>query len=163
MDDRIITGISHSVSKGSIRLDSVPNESGISGQIFKILGERKVLVDMIAQSNIEQGEVTSMTFTLPRAQLGKAQELLLPLCRKFGMGLYSKTSVAKISVVGTGMRYQHGVAARVFEALGRKGINIEFISTSEIRISVLVEEGDVKRALEVLHEEFDLGNVNNGG
>ena len=117
-----------------------------------------MIIDMIVQ-NVSAGGATDISFTLNAADLPKAQATLQPVAEAIGAaGLTARDGIAKLSVVGIGMRSHSGVAARLFEGLGRAGINIQMISTSEIKIAVIIEESAIAEAVNLAHSSFGLEN-----
>jgi aspartate kinase len=156
MEDVVIRGISLERNQAKITVDDVRDEPGIAGQIFSTIATGNISVDMIVQSVSEHG-TTDLSFTIHENDLAAATELLTPLVQEVkATGLITKAGVAKLSVVGIGMRSHSGVAARLFDCLGKGGINIQLISTSEIKIAVVIDGQDADRAAQLTHEEFGL-------
>ncbi len=156
MEDVVIRGISVERNQAKVMVDDVRDEPGIAGRIFSTIARGNISVDMIVQSVSEHG-TTDVSFTMHENDLPAAIELLAPLVKEVqAAGLITKAGVAKLSVVGIGMRSHSGVAARLFDCLGRGGINIQLISTSEIKIAVVIDGGDVDRAAQLTHQEFGL-------
>lgn len=156
MEDVVIRGISLERNQAKVTLDDVRDEPGIAGRIFSAIASGNISVDMIVQSVSEHG-TTDLSFTMHENDLPAARELLAPLVREIrAAGLITKAGVAKLSVVGIGMRSHSGVAARLFECLGKGGINIQLISTSEIKIAVVIDGQNADRAAQLTHEEFGL-------
>src|SRR6266404_4241901 len=125
-------------------------------QIFSTIAAANIVVDMIVQSVSEHG-TTDLSFTIHENDLDAARKLLEPVIKEVkAAGLITKKGVAKLSVVGIGMRSHSGVAARLFDCLGKAGINIQLISTSEIKIAVVIDENDAERAAQLTHAEFGL-------
>lgn len=157
MEKQLVTGLAHSRDEAKITLVEVADKPGVSAAIFGSLADAAIVVDMIVQSASQNGKTTDMTFTLPRADLLRATETLKANQGKIGyQGMFSSSDVAKISVVGVGMRSHAGVAQLMFKTLADKGINIQVISTSEIKVSVLIEESYVELALRALHTAYGL-------
>jgi aspartate kinase len=157
MEDVVIRGISVERNQAKVTIDDVRDEPGIAGRIFSVIASGNISVDMIVQSVSEHG-TTDVSFTMHENDLPAATELLTPLVKEVhAAGLITKAGVAKLSVVGIGMRSHSGVAARLFECLGKGGINIQLISTSEIKIAVVIDGQDVDRAAQLTHQEFGLG------
>ena len=157
MEDVVVRGVSIERKQAKVTLADVPDIPGIASQVFSAVSAANIMVDMIVQSASEKN-TTDLSFTINEADLPMAEKLLEPLVA--GMGgttLLAQNGVAKLSVVGIGMRSHSGVAARLFECLGRGGINIQLISTSEIKIAVVVDEKDVDQAAKLTHEVFGLG------
>jgi aspartate kinase len=140
-----------------VTLLGVPDKPGIAAKIFRPLSEANIVVDMIIQ-NISDAGRTDLTFTVPRSDLKKTVDLVKKnLPEMAEAGIRTDDSIAKVSVVGVGMRSHAGVAQRTFEILASEGINILMISTSEIKISVVVEAKYAELAVRVLHDGFGLG------
>ncbi len=157
MEDVVVRGVSIERKQAKVTLADVPDIPGIASRVFSAVSAANIMVDMIVQSASEKN-TTDLSFTINEADLPMAEKLLEPLVA--GMGgttLLAQNGVAKLSVVGIGMRSHSGVAARLFECLGRGGINIQLISTSEIKIAVVVDEKDVDQAAKLTHEVFGLG------
>jgi aspartate kinase len=156
MEDVVIRGISVERNQAKVTIDDVRDEPGIAGRIFSTIASGNISVDMIVQSVSEHG-TTDLSFTIHENDLPAAAELLTPLVKEVkATGLITKAGVAKLSVVGIGMRSHSGVAARLFDCLGKGGINIQLISTSEIKIAVVIDGQDVDRAAQLTHQEFGL-------
>ncbi|MEY2576498.1 MAG: aspartate kinase [Verrucomicrobiota bacterium] len=156
MEDVVIRGISLERNQAKVTVDDVRDEPGIAGRIFSAIARGNISVDMIVQSVSEHG-TTDVSFTMHETDLPAATELLTPLVKEVqAAGLINKAGVAKLSVVGIGMRSHSGVAARLFDCLGKGGINIQLISTSEIKIAVVIDGQDADRAAQLTHEEFGL-------
>jgi aspartate kinase len=162
MEQAIISGISHDASEAKVTIREVPDQPGIAAAIFRPLAEAGVNLDMIVQNVSAEGR-TDVSFTMPKDDLAKADPVLDEIARTVGgHGVVTDTDVAKISLVGAGMKTHPGVAADMFEALAKAGINIEIISTSSIRISCLVRAADVERAVRAVHERFRLAEPDVG-
>jgi len=159
MEDVVIRGVSVDRKQAKITVDDVRDEAGIAGRIFSTIARGNIVVDMIVQSVSEHG-TTDVSFTIHESEVEAARKLLEPLVKEVkAAGLITKSGVAKLSVVGIGMRSHSGVAARLFECLGKGGINIQLISTSEIKIAVVVDEKEVDRAAQLTHAEFGLARL----
>ncbi len=157
MEQAIISGVTHDSSEAKITIEQVPDKPGVAGKLFRALADAACNVDMIVQNVSTQGH-TDISFTLPREDLDRASDTLRSIVGEIGATRYeSDLDVGRVSLVGAGMKSHPGVAATMFETLAREGINIEMISTSTIRISCVVREGDVERAVRALHDEFRLG------
>ena len=158
MEDVVIRGISVERKQAKVTLDDVPDMPGLASRVFSAIGAANILVDVIVQSASDRN-ATDLSFTIHEQDLPRAEELLVPVVQEIGAArLISHGGVAKLSVVGIGMRSHSGVAARLFECLGRGNINIELISTSEIKITVVIAEKDADRAAQLTHEAFGLAN-----
>jgi aspartate kinase len=159
MEDVVIRGVSIERNQAKLTIDDVPDEAGVAGRIFSTIAQGNIVVDMIVQSVSEHG-TTDISFTIHEHDLDAARELLVPIVTETkAVGLITKSGVAKLSVVGIGMRSHSGVAARLFDCLGKGGINIQLISTSEIKIAVVIDGKDVERAAQLTHEEFGLARL----
>ncbi len=158
MESVVVTGISHDKDQAKITVLHVSDTPGIAHSIFAPLAAAEINVDMIIQSASSEG-YTDMSFTVPRTDYKSAMEILQDLIRqKKAIYVVGDDKVAKVSVVGVGMRTHSGVAATMFKIMALSGINIQMISTSEIKVSVVVNEKDMKKAVEVLHKGFGLEN-----
>ena len=154
MNDVLVSGVACDKNEAKITLVRVPDRPGLAAQIFGPIADAHIVVDMIIQNASEDG-TTDLTFTVPKADHKKAltiMEKTLPAVQ--AQGIKVDPDIAKISVVGVGMRTHAGVAAKMFEVLAREGINIEMISTSEIKISVVVDAKYAELAVRVLHHAF---------
>jgi aspartate kinase len=159
MEDVVIRGISIDRKQAKVTVDDVSDEAGIAGQIFSAVAQSNIVVDMIVQS-VGQHGTTDISFTIHENDVDAARKVLEPVVKKVkAAGLITKSGVAKLSVVGIGMRSHSGVAARFFDCLGKGGINIHLISTSEIKIAVVVDEKDVDLAAKLTHAEFGLAKL----
>ena len=160
VEQEIVSGIAHSGNEAKITLVSVPDNPGIAAAIFGPLSEASIIVDMIVQNVSEDGNATDLTFTVPKDDLARTMQVLEAAQDRLGFErVVGDPDVVKISVVGVGMRSHAGVAMRMFQALADKGINIQVISTSEIKISVLVSDAYTELALRSLHTAYGLDAV----
>ncbi|MDO8689830.1 MAG: aspartate kinase [Dehalococcoidia bacterium] len=151
-----VRGIAHDTDVAKVTVLGVPDRPGIAAAIFEPLAEAGISVDTIVQ-NASVERITDLTFTVGRNDLGRAMDLVEPLARSIGArGCVNDSSLAKVSIVGTGMASSPGYAARMFKALHQAGINIELITTSEIRITCIIGESQVKDAVRSLHQAFEL-------
>ena len=158
MESNVVAGVAHSRDEAKLTLISVADRPGIAAMIFSALSEAGVNVDMIVQNISEEGR-TDMTFSCPTNQVARAEQALQKAMADQVLNyreLIADTAVAKISVVGIGMRSHTGVAARMFKALSDEGINIKVITTSEIKISVLIDRKYTELAVQALHDAFEL-------
>ncbi|MBI2350877.1 MAG: aspartate kinase [Deltaproteobacteria bacterium] len=154
MDSVLVSGVTYDKDEAKITLLKVPDRPGLAAQIFSPIAEAHIVVDMIIQNASEDG-TTDLTFTVPKADYKKAISLVEKTASAIqAKGIKVDPNIAKVSIVGVGMRTHAGVAAKMFRVLAREGINIEMISTSEIKISVVIGEKQMERAVRVLHEEF---------
>jgi aspartate kinase len=134
----------------------VPDRPGVAATVFQPLAEAGINVDMIVQ-NVGHHGATDLSFTIPRIELPKAKRILEPIARELGFReLTTDSSVAKVSIVGAGIQNAPGYAARMFAALRDAGVNIEMISTSEIRITTIIAEDALETAVRALHDAFEL-------
>ena len=157
MEKSEISGIAHSLNEAKITLSGVPDQPGQAADIFGTLAQHSINVDMIVQSSSINQEVTDITFTIPETDLLIAEKAIKQLQKKISFNKFnSDTNVVKISVVGNAMRTQSGMAKTMFETLARNQINIHVISTSEIKISVLISADYYELAMRSLHSEFGL-------
>lgn len=156
MEDVLVRGVAHDMGEAKITLRGVPDRPGIAAALFRRMADADINVDMIVQ-NISYAGVTDLSFTVPNADLRKAMDVCLFIQREIGaVEIVSDEDIAKVSLVGIGMRSHSGVAAKMFQALADHNINIEMISTSEIKISCVVRESQAEEAVRVLHEAFQL-------
>lgn len=156
MENVVVRGVSIDRKQAKLTVDDVCDEPGVAGRIFSTIAAANIVVDMIVQSVSEHG-TTDLSFTIHESDLDSARKLLEPVVKEVkAAGLITKKGVAKLSVVGIGMRSHSGVAARLFDCLGKAGINIQLISTSEIKIAVVIDETEVERAAQLTHQEFGL-------
>ncbi|MGW8204136.1 aspartate kinase [Sphingomonas bisphenolicum] len=157
MERQLITGIAHDKNEAKIIVTRVPDKPGAVANIFTPLADAAINVDMIIQNDSKDNEETDVTFTVPRADLARSVDILEANKDAIGFRrIITDTEVAKISVVGVGMRSHAGVAATMFKTLAERGINIEAISTSEIKVSVLIDEDETELAVRVLHTAYGL-------
>lgn len=159
MEEAVVTGVTHDRSQAKISVLRVPDRPGIAAQVFGAIAERGIVVDMIVQ-NISRDGYTDMSFTVPRPDYRRAVEALQDVARQVGAeGVVHDERVAKVSIVGVGMRSHSGVAARMFATLAREGINIQMISTSEIALSCVIEDKYAELAVRALHDAFELARA----
>lgn len=150
-------GIAHDTNVAKITVVGVPDRPGIAAALFEPLSQAGISVDTIVQ-NASINNITDLTFTVTRDDLGKAMAIVEPAAMNMGATkCVSDSTLAKVSLVGAGMQNTPGYAAKMFRALSDKGINIQLITTSEIRITCIIEESQVKDAVKALHKAFDLG------
>ncbi|MBD5608075.1 MAG: aspartate kinase, partial [Desulfovibrio sp.] len=156
MEAVLVSGIAYDKDQARVTVRSVPDVPGMATAIFNPLSESGVLVDMIVQNTANDGR-TDMTFTIPRKDLQETLKITERVARDIGAAeVLHDVSVAKVSAIGVGMRSHSGVAARAFAALAQEGINIMMISTSEIKITILIQEKYVELAVRILHDAFGL-------
>jgi aspartate kinase len=156
LEREVVNGIAYSQNEAKVTLLGVPDIPGIAAKVFGPLADANVNVDMIVQNISADGQKTDLTFTVPRADLPKTLEAVKDGVEIDNSHIMTDDKVSKVSVVGIGMSSHAGVAQRMFKALSDKGINIQVISTSEIKISVLIAEEYTELAVRSLHEAYDL-------
>jgi aspartate kinase len=159
LEQAILTGVAHDRSEAKVTVVGLPDEPGYAAKVFRAVADAEINIDMVLQniSKVETGK-TDITFTLPKTDSARAVEMLTNRQSEIGFSqvLYDD-HIGKVSLVGAGMKSHPGVTATFCEALSNAGINIDLISTSEIRISVLVRDDELDQAVQVLHQAFDLG------
>ena len=157
MEEVVVTGVTHDRNQAKISILRVPDRPGIAGQVFGAVADANIVVDMIVQ-NISRDGFTDMSFTVPRGDYQRAIEVLTHVSPSVGaQGVVHDERVAKVSIVGVGMRSHSGVASRMFATLAREGVNIQMISTSEIAVSCVIEEKYAELAVRALHDVFEVG------
>jgi len=160
VEQQVVSGIAYSKDEAKVSIRRVKDQPGVSASIFGPLAEADISVDMIVQNVSADGETANITFTLQRKDLKRALEVLDRVRDKVGFReLTSSSDVAKVSVVGIGMRSHAGIAARMFKTLADKSINIQAITTSEIKISVLIDEAYTELAVRALHSAYGLDKI----
>jgi aspartate kinase len=158
MEKAIISGVTHDVSEGKLTIQDVPDRPGIAARVFRRMADEGVNVDMIVQ-NVSTAGTTDISFTVPREDGLRAKNSIDAELREIGgQDVSYDEGIGKVSLVGAGMRSHPGVAATMFAALADAGVNIEMISTSSIRISVVVREADVVKAVRAVHDRFSLSD-----
>jgi aspartate kinase len=151
-----VSGIAHDSDVAKVTVRGVPDRPGIAASLFGPLSDAGISVDTIVQ-NASVEKITDLTFTVARNDLDKAMKLMEPLAKQISAGeILSDLSLAKVSIVGAGMQSGPGYAATMFRTLFDAGINIELITTSEIRITCIIDESKVKEAVRALHKAFEL-------
>jgi aspartate kinase len=162
MEQVVVTGVTHDRNQSKISILRVPDRPGIASQVFGAVGAQNIVVDMIVQ-NISRDGYTDISFTVPRTEHTRAVAALEDVGRAVGaQGVVHDERIAKVSIVGVGMRSHSGVAARMFSTLAKEGINIQMISTSEIAVSCVVEDKYTELAVRTLHDAFALGRERTG-
>jgi aspartate kinase len=160
MEKAIISGIAHNQDEAKLSLIGVPDKPGIAFQILQPISDANIEVDMIVQSVSAREGLTNFAFTVHRNDYDKALNILENICKKLdAISVQSDDKVVKVSLVGIGMRSHAGIAAKMFEVLHNENINIEMISTSEIKISVVINEKYLELAVRSLHSAFELENI----
>jgi aspartate kinase len=156
MEDPIISGVTHDISEAKVTVTNVPDRPGISAALFEPLAAANVNVDMIVQNTSKDG-TTDISFTVPKADMSAAERIVAEVAKDIGAaGVDHDSEIAKVSLIGAGMKTSPGVAARMFRVLADENVNIEMISTSTIRISCVVAASDMERAVRALHTAFGL-------
>jgi aspartate kinase len=159
MEQAIVSGVSHDVSEAKLTIRRVPDRPGVAATLFRALADEAVNVDMIEQ-NVSHDGFTDISFTVPHDDLQKAITVMEKIVDETEASGYSHDAgIGRVSLVGAGMKTHPGIAAEMFEVLARESVNIEMISTSSIRISCVVREDDVDRAVQALHRAFGLGEA----
>jgi aspartate kinase len=157
MEDIVVSGVTVNKNEAKITICDVPDKPGIAAKIFKKIADENINIDMIIQ-NISRTGYTDMSFTVPEKDLKKTLKTAKGVAKKIGAGdVQCNDNIAKLSVVGIGMRSHSGIASRMFAALARNKINIEMISTSEIKISCVINKSSAVKAVRAVHKEFGLG------
>ena len=156
VEDPIISGVVTDMSEAKVTVFGVPDRPGISATLFEPLAAANVNVDMIVQNTSKEG-TTDISFTMPKADMSVAEDIVARVADEIGAeGVTHDADIAKVSLVGAGMKTSPGIAATMFRCLADSGVNIEMISTSTIRISVVIAAADLEKAARVLHTAFDL-------
>lgn len=156
MEDPVISGVVTDMSEAKVTVRKVPDKPGISARLFEALAGANVNVDMIVQNTSTEG-TTDISFTVPKADMKVAEDIVNAIAKEIGaVGVAHDDKIAKVSLVGAGMKTSPGIAAKMFRVLADNGVNIEMISTSTIRISVVISADDLERAARSLHEAFGL-------
>src|SRR5256886_8183008 len=165
MERPLVTGIAHSTQDARVTLVGVPDRPGVAGRIFGALAKADVNVDMIIQNEpVSPNHRAELSFTVPKNDLSAARRTREPLARELELeDVVTDEEIGSVSLVGAGMRTHPGVAAKVFETLGERGINIEIITTSPIKISCVIRAEQVPEAVKALHTAFGLGGEAGGG
>lgn len=159
LENVVVRGVSVERNQAKVTITNVPDRPGAASRIFTALADAHVIVDVIVQ-NVSAAGTTDISFTTNRDELEKLGTLLNPIVKEIGASdVLKQEGIAKLSVVGIGMRSHSGVAARLFEALARGGVNIEMISTSEIKIAVILDEAKIVEAANLAHEAFGLAQA----
>src|SRR6185369_7114252 len=154
MEDVLVSGVTYDRDEAKITLLGVPDQPGLAARVFGPIADANIVVDMIIQNASAEG-TTDLTFTVPKADFQQAMKLVEKLAREVGAkGVRTDENIAKVSVVGLGMRSHAGVAAKMFRTLADVNINIQMIATSEIKTSIVVDAKFVELAVRVLHDAF---------
>lgn len=156
MEQAIVSAVTSDASEAKVTVTGVPDQPGIAASLFRALADRSVNVDMIVQNTSTEG-ATDISFTVPKDDLDESLEVTTALAPKIGAAtVHSDANIARVSIIGAGMKTNPGVSATMFEVLADAGINIEMISTSSIRLSCVVKESEMDRAVQALHEKLGL-------
>jgi len=159
MEQAIVSAVTHDTSEAKMTIAGVPDRTGVAATLFRALADLDVNVDLIVQNVSDRG-VTDISFTVPKGDLDRTMEETRKLVAEIGAaGVDADAAIARVSIVGAGMRSNPGVAATMFETLAGTGVNIQMISTSAIRVSCVVAEGQVEEAVTALHEAFGLADA----
>ena len=159
-ETRAVTGVAYSKDEAKITIIDVEDKPGVAAEIFKELASSSVNVDMIVQNNFIERKMTNITFTVPMTDLKKSLGVLEELKKRIVFSkVLDEQNLSKVSIIGSGMRNQPGIAAKMFECLSSNNINIEVISTSEIKISVLIDRNKTESAVNALHSVFNLDKI----
>lgn len=157
MEQVVVSGITYDKNQAKITIPAVPDKPGIASRIFSAIADYNIIVDTIIQ-NISHDGLTDISFTVPRDDAKKAGELVSKITKEIGAKeVQIKEDVANVSIIGVGMRSHSGVAAKMFSSLAQEGINILMISTSEIKISCVIDARYAELAVRTLHDAFELG------
>jgi aspartate kinase len=159
LEQALISGVACDADEAKMTIEQVPDRPGVAAEVFRAVADGGIHVDMIVQNSSREGEGrTDLSFTVPKADLARAAVLVEQLAGSIGAAGHAvDDGIAKVSLVGAGMKSNPSVVADMFEALAAEGINIEMISTSTIRISCVVRAEDADRAVRAVHAKFNLG------
>ena len=161
MEGLIVSGVTYNKNEARITVSGVPNQPGIAAKIFTPISDENIIVDMIIQNQDAGKGKADMTFTVIRSDYERTLKLLQELIKKIGAeSVQGDTNITKISIVGVGMRNHSGIASTMFSVLAKEGINISMISTSEIKVSCVIEEKYTELAVRALHDAFELDKTN---
>jgi aspartate kinase len=156
MEKVVVSGVAYDKNQVKVTVQGVPDKPGVAAKIFNTISDNNIVVDMIIQ-NVGEGGLTDMSFTVPKTDAKKIAEVMKKIVAEIGAkGVAVKEDIAKVSIVGVGMRSHSGVASKMFSAMAKEGINIMMISTSEIKISIVIDAMYTELAVRVLHETFEM-------
>ena len=159
MEDVVVSGIAYDKNEAKIAIRGVPDIPGVAAKIFGALDEKSIVVDLIVQ-NVSKDGRTDLTFTVGKADLTKTKDLVKKIVKTVkAEGMETDDQISKVSIVGVGMRNHSGVAAKMFQVLAKEGINIQMISTSEIKVSCVIHANYTELAARALHPAFGLDRV----
>jgi len=157
MEKVVVSGVAHDKNQAKVTILSVPDQPGIAAKLFKAIADANIVVDMIVQNISSDGKFADISFTVPKTDVQKAVEITDGIAKELkARGVSVDENIAKVSIVGVGMKTHSGVAAKMFETLAKEGINIMMISTSEIKISCVIDSKYTELAVRVLHDAFEL-------
>lgn len=157
MEEVLVSAVTYDKNQARITFIDVPDRPGIAASIFRPIADANINVDMIVQ-NVSHEGLTDLSFTVARTDLPKAVQVVEEVVKEIGAkGYTTEDRIAKVSIIGVGMRSHPGVAAKMFETLAKEGINILMISTSEIKVSCVIDEKYTELAVRALHDAFNLG------
>ncbi len=157
MEEVVVSGVAYDKNQAKITVGAVPDKPGLAAKLFKGIADSNIVVDMIVQNVSSDGKATDISFTVPKTDSKKAIKLTNDIAKELGAkGVTSSDGISKISIVGVGMRTHSGVAAKMFETLAAHKINIMMISTSEIKVSCIIDAKYTELAVRVLHDAFEL-------
>lgn len=160
MESMLVSGITYSKNEARITIKQVPDQPGIAAKIFLPISDAGILVDMIIQ-NTHDGRLTDMTFTVLRRDYDRAMEILHKVAKEIGaQTVTGDKDIAKVSIVGVGMRNHPGIASTMFQILAKEGVNMMMVSTSEIKVSCIIAEKYTELAVRALHDAFALDKQN---
>lgn len=163
MEKVVVSGITYNKNEGRITITNVPDQPGMAARVFRPISDAGINVDLIVQSGAGIPGRADISFTVPKTAHKKAMEIVEAVSREIDAGpVHGNASIAKISIIGLGMRNHSGVAAKMFDSLARENINLKMISTSEIKISCIIEEKYAELAVRVLHDAFELETAPHG-
>ncbi len=161
MEDVLVSAVTYSRDEARITVKKVPDKPGIAARLFSPISDANIVVDMIIQ-NTREGNLTDMTFTVPKGDYEQAMEIVKATAKEIGAeSVVGDKGISKVSIVGVGMRNHAGVASKMFDILAKHGVNILMISTSEIKVSCIIDEKFTELAVRALHEGFGLDKENN--
>ena len=156
METVLVSGIAYNKDEAKIAVMHVPDKPGVAAQLFSPLSKANIMVDMIIQ-NVSHEGFTDLTFTVPRGDFKKALKIVEETATRIGAaGVQTNESIAKVSIIGVGMRSHSGIASKMFATLSAENVNIQMISTSEIKVSCVIDDKYTELAVRVLHEAFGL-------
>jgi aspartate kinase len=158
MEKVVVRGVAVDKDQAKVVISNIADKPGTAAKVFKALATAAINVDMIVQ-NVGHGGKANLTFTVPLSEKEKVVKTLAPALKEVGGEASIDEAIAKLSVVGVGMRTHSGVAATLFEALAKAGVNLELISTSEIKLSVVIAKDKADEAARVAHQAFDLDKI----